>query len=196
MRVTEIVALEQVKKKYYVYLFWYPEDYQDENGSTELAGIVFYVGKGSINAAGIDRIDQHEKEARLGYAARRYDVIRKIWRLGYQVQKAKVYETDVERDALIYEWACIQCIYAGPYLANVTGNSYYYDEMRENYERRQAQWAEEREREARSQLERTYIISPESQEILLQFAQEDRVTPLECLEQMIKACSVAVRKAS
>ena len=98
------------QKKYYVYLYRYPD---------EMGGHVFYVGKGTG-----DRILTHEIEAAKGYRGRKCEVIRAIWGNGYQVQKQIVYETDIQQDALIYERASINTIWAGPYLTNTIGNVY------------------------------------------------------------------------
>ena len=83
---------------YYVYEQAYPDDFLDQ----ELAGTVFYVGKGTGN-----RIDFHEEAA----SGKHYDanqqkcaIIREIQAQGKQVVKRKVYETDVEQDAYLYEW--------------------------------------------------------------------------------------------
>lgn len=86
---------------YYVYTLSYP------------TGVVFYVGKGTG-----DRIDYHEKEAKEGIRSQKCKIIRQIWKNGGQVEKEKVYETLVERDALIYEWVLINIVYGLDRLAN------------------------------------------------------------------------------
>jgi predicted DNA-binding transcriptional regulator AlpA len=93
-----IAALVQAKKRHYVYTLAYPD------------GTVFYIGKGSGY-----RILQHEYDASKGYDfhnnPKKCSVIRDIWKQGEQVQKNVVFETDVERDAIIYEWALINMVY-------------------------------------------------------------------------------------
>jgi hypothetical protein len=97
----------QVMGKYYVYELAYPDDFLDQ----ELAGVVFYVGKGKGN-----RINFHEEAA----SGKHYDcnqrkcaIIQEIQAQGKQVVKRKVYETDVEQDAYLYEWILIFMVY-GP----------------------------------------------------------------------------------
>jgi len=89
----------QVMGKYYVYELAYPDDFLDQG----LAGVVFYVGKGKGN-----RINFHEEAA----SGKHYDsnqrkcaIIREIQAQGKQVVKRKVYETDVEQDAYLYDWS-------------------------------------------------------------------------------------------
>ncbi len=89
------------KHKYYVYTLGSPD------------GTVFYVGKGTG-----DRISAHEYEAKKDGQSRKCDLIRQIWANGGKVTKEKVYETHVEQDAFIYEWALINLIYGYEHLAN------------------------------------------------------------------------------
>ena len=98
---------------YYVYEQAYPDDFLDQ----ELAGTVFYVGKGTGN-----RIDFHEEAA----SGKHYDanqqkcaIIREIQAQGKQVVKRKVYETDVEQDAYLYEWILVHLIYGAENLTNM-----------------------------------------------------------------------------
>jgi hypothetical protein len=83
-------------------------------------GEVFYVGKGQK-----DRINDHEKQALrstyrndIGVNQRKCNVIREIHAQGQQIVKTKVFETPVEQDAYIYEWALIHLIYGIEKLTN------------------------------------------------------------------------------
>jgi hypothetical protein len=103
----------QVMGKYYVYELAYPDDFLDQ----ELAGVVFYVGKGKGN-----RINFHEEAA----SGKHYDcnqrkcvIIQEIQAQGKQVVKRKVYETDVEQDAYLYEWILIFMVYGPEKLTNM-----------------------------------------------------------------------------
>ncbi len=110
------------QKKYYTYTLAYPE---------EMEGHVFYVGKGTG-----DRMLEHEIEAKKGSPGRKCDTIREIWAKGYEVQKSIVYETDIEQDALIYEWAGINMIWTSPHLTNFTANVYG-PELRREYDEKE-----------------------------------------------------------
>lgn len=105
------------EKRFYVYTLAYPDEK------------VFYVGKGSKRSTFygvIDRIDEHEKEAKKSIETikkERYNLekclaIQSIWRDGGQVRKKKVYETDVEQDAYLYEWVLIYMVYGIDNLTN------------------------------------------------------------------------------
>lgn len=73
--------------KWYVYTLSYPPELED--------GRVFYVGKGTAR-----RMYQHENEARAGYTfSSACYTIHIVWNAGYQIVKARVYETDDELDA-------------------------------------------------------------------------------------------------
>jgi hypothetical protein len=96
------------QKKYYAYTLAYP------------GGEVFYVGKGTKK-----RMNQHVIEAthpeRSAYRNRRkLRVIRKIWASGEQVQKAIIFDTDIEEEAYIYEWALINMTCMGENLTNIS----------------------------------------------------------------------------
>jgi hypothetical protein len=178
------VRQQNQQKRYYVYTLSYPGGYTDANG-TDLSGVVFYVGKGSTNERKIDRMDDHEVYARKGRVGPTPAAIRKIWNQGKQIQKTKVYETGVEVDALMYEWVCIQFIYAGPYLTNISGNRYYQEYKEEARLRMLARMLEEHERERRELRDRTYTVSARAQEVLVSLAHERGLAPQECLEQLI-----------
>lgn len=100
-------------KPYYVYTLAYSD------------GTVFYVGKGTG-----DRIHQHEYEAARTDAdvhhyynnPRKCAVIREIWARGEQVKKSILFETDVELNAYIYEWALINMLYQGKDLTNMNNS--------------------------------------------------------------------------
>lgn len=51
-------------KKYYTYRYAYPQGFIHADG-TDLSGVVFYVGKGTVKRYN-QRIDDHEAEARRG----------------------------------------------------------------------------------------------------------------------------------
>ncbi|SRR5260221_4634793 len=183
--VAAIVTFEQVQKKYYVYVLKYPQGYITKKG-VDLSGVVFYVGKGTAVPPGkkaIERIDQHEAEALHGNHYGRHGTIQQIWSRGMQVQKEKVYETDIERDALLFEWVGINMIWATPHLMNMKNNVYH----RERVINQNRQLV----KEIITEPERTYIISSESQEILVELAHTKGMKPLEYLEQLIKSDSVA-----
>lgn len=72
--------------KPYVYTLAYPD------------GKVFYVGKGTGN-----RIDDHERQARIGIRSHKCSVIRKIWKEGGQVLRQKVAFFDTEDEAYQFE---------------------------------------------------------------------------------------------
>lgn len=103
-----LTSIENQQKRYYVYTLAYPN------------GEVFYVGKGVGN-----RMYHHEVEAastaRVAYRNRKkLEVIREVWASGGQVQKSIVFETDVEEDAFMYEWALINMACTAERLTNVS----------------------------------------------------------------------------
>lgn len=109
-----MIAPAQTEKKYYVYLYAYPES---------MGGAIFYVGKGYNTLGGVDRIDMHEREAKRGFKGKKYDAIRQIWENGQQVIKQKLASFEKERDAFIYEFAMIG-LFASSQLTNVQHNEY------------------------------------------------------------------------
>src|SRR6516165_966320 len=108
MPVVKIKTPWKAKKTWYVYVLARPDT--DE---------IFYVGKGSVHVDGVDRIDNHEEEARKGVRSRKCDIIRELRVKELQVQKWKVYETDNEADALHYERALITFMNANGKLTNI-----------------------------------------------------------------------------
>ena len=91
-------------KTYYIYTLAKPD------------GTIFYVGKGCLRKEGnkfLERIDDHEREVakflsgaqKQGWNLEKIKTIQEVWAEGGQVVKHKIYETPVERDAYIYEWA-------------------------------------------------------------------------------------------
>ena len=108
MSVNKIEASKQIEKTWYVYALVRPDTVE-----------IFYIGKGSVYANGIDRIDRHEEEASKGERSKKSDIIRELWAKGLQVQKCKLYETDSEVDAVEYERALIMLMNANGNLANI-----------------------------------------------------------------------------
>lgn len=93
---------------YYVYEFSYPE------GMPELAGIIFYVGKGTS----IQRLNNHLKEAADGCECRKCEAIRSIWDANLPVVRRIVFETVSEDDALQEEQRRI-LLHRSPFLTNI-----------------------------------------------------------------------------
>lgn len=174
--------------KYYVYVLKYPEQYTDKNNN-DLSGIVFYAGKGSwrTKKSVIQRINEHEAEVRSGYThTSKTKAIANVWANGKQIIKEIIYWTDTERDALLFEWACINMIYASPNLTNTTGNSYYWEKRKVQQERQMARHIAEWEERERDKHKRTYTVSSESQNILIKLSEEDGISCSECLEKLIR----------
>jgi excisionase family DNA binding protein len=117
----------QAKKTWYVYALVRPDT--DE---------IFYIGKGSVHVGGVDRIDNHEEEARKGVRSRKCDIIRELWARGIQVQKWKLYETDSEADALQYERTLITFMNANGKLTNIRNGATYNREYRNQEEETRA----------------------------------------------------------
>jgi hypothetical protein len=67
--------------------------------------VPFYVGKGCM-----DRINEHEQEARRGHICYKCHKIRKIWRSGRQIKKRIVFRTHNEIEAYRYEAKLIATI--------------------------------------------------------------------------------------
>jgi hypothetical protein len=99
------MSIKITKPKFYDYELAYPES---------MGGAVFYVGKGTSN-----RINEHEGEASKGGISQKCKIIREIWAQGYQVVKRKVYETNIEQDAFLYEWVLINLVYGYSQLTNI-----------------------------------------------------------------------------
>jgi excisionase family DNA binding protein len=106
----ETRPIAPTEKKYYVYTLSYPD-----------TGVVFYVGKGTVRTIkGLrERIDDHEAEAQQGVKSAKCAIIRDIWARGLHVQKAKVFETDNEEEAIVYEQALIRLMDGNNILTNV-----------------------------------------------------------------------------
>ena len=117
----------KAKKTWYVYALVRPDT--DE---------IFYIGKGSVHLGGVDRIDNHEEEARKGARSKKCDIIRELWAKGLQVQKCKLYETDSEADALQYERALIIFMNANGKLTNIRNGATYNREYRKQEEETRA----------------------------------------------------------
>jgi excisionase family DNA binding protein len=79
-----------IPQSYYVYEFSYPE------GMPELAGIIFYVGKGT----GLHRMNVHLNEAASGCDCAKCNAIRSIWGAGLVVARRIVFESSSETDTL------------------------------------------------------------------------------------------------
>lgn len=99
--------MSQVEKPqtWYVYTYSFPDD------------TVFYVGKGTGN-----RINNHEDEAVRGCDCRKCITIREIWASGMPIKKRIVFETLIEKDALVREEELIQ-EYSSEHLTNVRTTS-------------------------------------------------------------------------
>lgn len=97
-----------IPKSYYVYEFSYPEE------MPELAGIVFYVGKGTKSS----RMDAHFVEAANGCDSEKCKAIRSIWDAGLVVVRRIVFETRSEDEALAEEKRRI-LLHQLSYLTNV-----------------------------------------------------------------------------
>src|SRR5262245_2196176 len=97
-----------IPKSYYVYEFSYPE------GMPELAGIVFYVGKGT----GLHRMDKHLYEAANGCDCAKCKAIRSVWDAGLVVVRRIVFESRSESETLNEERKRI-IQHQSPYLTNI-----------------------------------------------------------------------------
>src|SRR6266568_3070395 len=95
------------EKKYFLYTKAYPE-------GMELAGEVFYVGKGTSKA----RIAFHDWEARTSCACEKCTVIRSIFSKGLKPVDSIVYETLDEDEAYAVEELAIRYAYTQKYLVN------------------------------------------------------------------------------
>ena len=97
-----------VPQTHYVYEFSYPE------GMPELAGTVFYVGKGTT----LQRMNNHLDEAAAGCDCRKCGAIRSIWDANLVVVRRIVYETLSNEDALREEQRRI-LLHRSPFLTNI-----------------------------------------------------------------------------
>src|SRR5215472_9128641 len=79
-----------IPNSYFVYEFSYPE------GMPELAGIVFYVGKGTNT----DRMDAHLREVAKGCDCAKCRAIRSVWDLCLVVIRRIVFESRSESKVL------------------------------------------------------------------------------------------------
>lgn len=115
-------------KSYFVYEFSYPPD------MPELAGIVFYVGKGN----NVRRMNHHLSEASKECDCDKCQAIRSIWDAGLVIVRRIVFESTSEQEALQEETARI-ARHRSPHLTNVLGR---YDSPKvasPNTEKREAQ---------------------------------------------------------
>lgn len=97
-----------IPKSHYVYEFSYPE------GMPELAGIVFYVGKGTS----LHRMDSHLREAANGCDCEKCKAIRSVWDAGLVVVRRIVFESRSNSKTLNEEKRRI-LQHRSPYLTNV-----------------------------------------------------------------------------
>src|SRR5712672_1359644 len=100
-------------KPYYVYTLAYPES---------MSGNIFYVGKGQTYANGLDRIDDHEREAKRKrniFNKMKVAVIKEIWASNERVVKEKIAFFEEEKDAYIYEWGLINMTVYAKNLTNI-----------------------------------------------------------------------------
>lgn len=93
---------------HYVYEFSYPE------GMPELAGVIFYVGKGTS----LQRMNNHLDEAASGCDCRKCEAICSIWDANLVVVRRIVFETLSEDDALQEEQRRI-LLHQSPFLTNI-----------------------------------------------------------------------------
>lgn len=114
---------------FYVYTHSYPEGFLASSGQ-ELSGIVFYVGKGTVERSPqIQRVDSHEREAlwvfnpKSGVNWYTIDAIRQIWKQGKHVIKQIIFETSDESEALAFESQALKQ-FASPYLTNRRQNPF------------------------------------------------------------------------
>lgn len=100
-----------IPKSYYVYEFAYPEE------MPEVAGIIFYVGKGTS----LSRMDIHLREAaREDCSCAKCKAIQSIWAVGLVVVRNIVFTSSDEMAALSEEKRRI-VLHRSPYLTNIVG---------------------------------------------------------------------------
>lgn len=99
-------------KKYYAYALRYPDGCMLLDGSAG-GNQIFYVGKGSKT-----RATDHIREARTVCNCRKCQIIRMVSQQGKDILIEILFESDIESDVLVYEWACIHYIHVGPFLIN------------------------------------------------------------------------------
>jgi hypothetical protein len=126
-----IIPTSVGKLPFYVYTLSYPEGFLSPDGQ-ELGGVVFYVGKGTVQPPSlVQRVDIHEWEA-LRPSSRRPDLsinqytinaIRHIWKQGKFVVKRIIFESEDEREAFAHERHALKQ-FASPYLTNYQRNPF------------------------------------------------------------------------
>ena len=99
-----------------VYILSYPKGFCLPTGE-DLAGIVFYVGKGLPN-----RIMAHEKEATTSCSCEKCQVIRSIWDVKLMVQRDIVAKDLTPAQSTELERECLLVRFSGPYLVNKQHN--------------------------------------------------------------------------
>jgi hypothetical protein len=107
----------EVPRPYFVYEFSYPEK------MPELAGVIFYVGKG-VN---LTRMDDHLREAAKGCMCAKCEAIRSICNVGLLVARRIVFESRSEGEVLNEEMRRI-IQHRSPHLTNIVGNKDYVTE--------------------------------------------------------------------
>lgn len=107
------MTLRKVPRTHFVYEYSYPSEMPD------LAGVVFYVGKGTT----LNRMDAHLTEAAGECDCAKCEAIRSVWALGLVVVRQIVFESMDERQVLMVEKQKI-AQHLSPHLVNVQHNSH------------------------------------------------------------------------